>query len=90
LLGLAQGDSPYEVTERLRVSRQSLDNWTYRFRDRSDADRSDRLADAPPSGRPCTARGIIDPLGRVRTVRLMQDETIIRPCPVATAGSASK
>lgn len=62
LLGLAQGDSPCDVAERLRVSRQTLYNWAYRFRDRSASELSDRLADAPRSGRPCTARGVIEPL----------------------------
>jgi transposase len=62
LLGLAQGDSPYEVAEGLRVSRQTLYNWAHRFRDRRGSAPRDRLADAPRSGRPCTARGVIDPL----------------------------
>jgi transposase len=62
LLWRAQGDSPYEVAERLRVSRQTLYNWAYRFRDRSGSELSERLADAPRSGRPCTAQGIIEPL----------------------------
>src|SRR5262245_42263193 len=62
LLWLAQGDSPYDVAERLGVSRQTLYNWAYRFRDRSAADLSDRLADAPRNGRPCTAQGVIEPL----------------------------
>jgi transposase len=62
LLWLAQGDRPYEVAERLRVSRQTLYNWAYRFRDRSGFALSDRLADAPRSGRPCTAQGVIEPL----------------------------
>jgi transposase len=39
-----------------------LYNWAHRFRARSDSDLSERLADAPRSGRPCTAQGIIDPL----------------------------
>lgn len=62
LLWLAQGDSPYEVAERLQVSRQTLYNWAYRFRDRSGFELNDRLADAPRTGRPCTAQGIIEPL----------------------------
>jgi transposase len=62
LLWLAQGDSPDDVADRLRVSRQTLYNWADRFRDRSGSDLSQRLADAPRSGRPCTAQGIIEPL----------------------------
>lgn len=62
LLWLAQGDSPYEVADRLRVSRQTLYNWAHRFRNRSGFDLSARLADAPRTGRPCTAQGVIEPL----------------------------
>jgi transposase len=62
LLWLAQGDRPSDVAERLGVSRQSLYNWADRFHERSAADLRDRLADAPRSGRPCTAQGIIEPL----------------------------
>jgi transposase len=62
LLWLGQGDSPDAVAERLQVRRQTLYNWAYRFRDRSGFELSDRLADAPRSGRPCTAQGVIEPL----------------------------
>ena len=62
LLWLAQGDRPSAVAERLRVSRQTLYNWAYRFRERSGCDCDDRLADAARSGRPCTAQGVIEPL----------------------------
>jgi transposase len=62
LLWLAQGDSPYEVAERVCVSRQTLYNWAYRFRDRAGSDLRARLADAPRSGRPRTARGVLEPL----------------------------
>jgi transposase len=61
LLWLAQGDSPYEVAERLRVSRQTLYNWARRFHDRGGRELRGRLADAPRSGRPCTAQGVIEP-----------------------------
>jgi transposase len=62
LLWLAQGDRPSEVAKRLQVSRQTLYNWAHRFRDRSGCDLGDRLIDAPRSGRPCTAQGVIEPL----------------------------
>lgn len=62
LLWLAQGDHPSEVADRLGVSRQTLYNWARRFHDGDAAHFGDRLADAPRSGRPCTAQGIIEPL----------------------------
>lgn len=62
LLWLDEGDSVEEVAQRLNVSRQSVYNWAWRFFQREDDKLSLRLADAPRSGRPCTAKGIIDPL----------------------------
>jgi transposase len=59
---LAQGDHPSEVADRLGVSRQTLYNWAHRFHDGGQAYFGDHLADAPRSGRPCTAQGIIEPL----------------------------
>jgi transposase len=62
LLWLAQGESPSAVADRLGVRRQTLYNWARRFHDRRGADLGERLDDAPRSGRPVTALGIIDPL----------------------------
>jgi transposase len=62
LLWLDEGDSVDEVAQRLGVSRQSVYNWAWRFSQRNDDSFSLCLADAPRSGRPCTAKGIIDPL----------------------------
>jgi transposase len=62
LLWLAEGRSAEEVAELLRVSRQSVYNWVDRFRQREGFDLRARLLDAPRSGRPPTASGIIDPL----------------------------
>jgi transposase len=62
LLWLDEGDSVEEVAQRLGVSRQSIYNWAWRFFQRDNDDLSLRLADAPRSGRPCTAKGIIDPI----------------------------
>jgi transposase len=62
LLWLARGDRPGDVAARLGVSRQTLYNWAERFRARRDRDPEHRLDDGPRSGRPPTARGVIDPL----------------------------
>jgi transposase len=62
LLWLAQGETPSEVSEVLNVSRQTLYNWVDRFEQRQDRDLISRLDDAPRSGRPPIALGIIDPL----------------------------
>lgn len=59
---LAQGDHPSEVADRLGVSRPTLYNWARRFHDRGPAPFGNRRADAPRSGRPCTAQGISEPL----------------------------
>lgn len=62
LLWLAEGQPVEEVAELLHVSRQSVYNWVDRFRKREGLDLRARLLDAPRSGRPPTASGIIDPL----------------------------
>jgi transposase len=62
LLWLADGRPVAEVAELLRVSRQSVYNWVDRFERRDGQDLRSRLLDAPRSGRPATASGVIDPL----------------------------
>jgi transposase len=62
LLWLDDGDSVEEVAHRLDVCRQSVYNWAARFQQREELTLRARLADAARSGRPCTAKGIIDPL----------------------------
>jgi transposase len=62
LLWLADGESVEQVAELLQVSRQTVYNWTDRFQQREGLDLRARLLDAPRSGRPPTALGIIDPL----------------------------
>src|SRR5215813_8245910 len=62
LLWLADGESVEQVSELLRISRQTVYNWTERIRQREGLDLRARLLDAPRSGRPPTALGIIDPL----------------------------
>src|SRR5262249_16492810 len=62
LLWLHEGRQVIDVADLLQVSRQTVHNWVQSFRDRIDLDLPDRLLDAPRSGRPATALGIIDPL----------------------------
>lgn len=62
LLWLDQGEAAQTIADRLGVSRQTLYNWVARFESRHTADLAARLADAPRSGRPRTAYGVIDPL----------------------------
>ena len=62
LLLLDQGESVAEVAEILLVTRQVVYKWVNWFNERSTLSPADRLLDAPRSGRPLTAKGIIDPL----------------------------
>ena len=62
LLWLEQGEAVQAIADRLGVSRQTLYNWITRFESRRTLDLAARLADAPRSGRPRTAYGVIDPL----------------------------
>jgi transposase len=62
LLGLDEGMSAAEIGELLELSRQTIYNWAEAFRERQDSDLVQRLRDAPRSGRPTTALGIVDPL----------------------------
>lgn len=62
LLWLATGDSVDEVAARLAVSGRTVYNWVDRFQQRCDLEFGQRLADAPRSGRPPIALGVIDPL----------------------------
>lgn len=62
LLWLAAGETPKRIAELLGVSRRTVYYWAQRFQQRQDLDLPDRLADAPRSGRPCTACGVIEPL----------------------------
>ena len=60
LLWLDDGESAQVVAQRLDITRQTVYNWVMRFQMRSDLGISERLLDGPRSGRPRTARGIID------------------------------
>lgn len=62
LLLLDEEERVTDVAEVLRVSRQTIYHWVKRFAAEPAATLSVRLADAPRSGRPVTAQGIIDPL----------------------------
>jgi len=62
LLWLAAGEPPDRIADLLDVSRRTIYYWAERFRERPELDLPDRLADAPRSGRPPTACGVIDPL----------------------------
>ncbi|MBV9458344.1 MAG: helix-turn-helix domain-containing protein [Bradyrhizobium sp.] len=62
LLWLADGRPVAEVADLLLVSRQSVSNRADRFEQREDFELRARLLDAPRSGRPPTASGVIDPL----------------------------
>ena len=62
LLWLAAGQPAERIAEVLGVSRRTVYYWAQRFQERSDLDLAARLADAPRSGRPPTALGVIDPL----------------------------
>jgi len=62
LLLLDEGESVADVAELLHVSRQTVYNLMARFEQRSEHNLTARLADAARSGRPATAKGVIDPL----------------------------
>jgi transposase len=62
LLWLDAGDDVAEIAERSGVVRQTVYYWVATFRARAGSDVIRRLSDAPRSGRPRTALGIIDPL----------------------------
>src|SRR5712691_7806299 len=62
LLWLDGGERVEEIASLLGVTRQGVYKWALRFRTAQDRPIGQRLADAARSGRPRTARGIIDPL----------------------------
>ncbi len=62
LLLLDDGQSAEEIAIALRVSRQSIYNWAWRFQQRGSLSVVERLADGARGGRPLTVKGIVDPL----------------------------
>ena len=61
-LWLDAGESVQEVAARLRVTRQTIDNWAKRFQVHSTLDVPARLAPSHRTGRPRAVHGIIEPL----------------------------
>jgi transposase len=61
LLWLAAGEPVDRIAHLLDVSRRTVYYWAEHFRERAELELPDRLSDAPRSGRPCTAYGVIDP-----------------------------
>jgi len=62
LVWLHEGRPVPRVAALLRVDPRTVYNWVYAFQQRTDLDPVARLRDAPRSGRPPTALGLIDPL----------------------------
>jgi transposase len=62
LLRLDEGESVEEITQRLAVSRRTVYYWVEHVARGEELEGASRLADALRSGRPPTARGIIEPL----------------------------
>ena len=62
LVWLDDGEGVEEVADRLAVSRQTVYNWSNRFKQRDHLPTDGRVADGIRSGRPPTALEIIDPL----------------------------
>ena len=62
LLALHEGLSAGEIADLLDVCRLTVYNWARAFRERRDLKLTQRLVDAPRSGRPVAVIGIIDPL----------------------------
>ena len=62
LLWLDEGASAEEVAELLFVSRAAVYKWVKQFQERSGLAIAARVCEGRRSGRPCTARGVIDPL----------------------------
>jgi transposase len=62
LLLLDEGESVEEVAEQLRVTQRTVYNWAARFEQRDELSIEERVLDSARSGRPVTAKGIIEPL----------------------------
>ena len=70
LLWLSDGDDVYEVADRLLAVPRTIYRWVERFETRGDLPLTDRLADAPRSGRPDTVAQQLDPL-----IKQLMDES---------------
>jgi len=59
---LDEDSSIEDISSMLQVSRQSVYNWLDRMAHNQDQPLAERLRDGDRSGRPCTLKGIIEPL----------------------------
>jgi len=62
LLWLHDGEPLRNIVAHLQVRRQTLYNWVHRFQAQEHVPIRERLRDAPRSGRPPTALGLVDEL----------------------------
>ncbi len=62
VLWLSQGERVQAIADHFQLSRHTIYKWVTRYQQSEESDLCARLADAPRSGRPCTCRGVIDPL----------------------------
>jgi transposase len=62
LIWLSKGDTVSEIADRLHVDRHTIYNWISRYSSKNGNDPDSALVDAKRSGRPPTAKGIIDPI----------------------------
>lgn len=62
MLLLDEGASVEEIAEQLFVPRRTIYDWINRFNQRCDLSIKERVQDAFRSGRPATAKGVIDPV----------------------------
>jgi transposase len=64
LIWLDDGESVATVAHRLRVSRQTIYTWVRHFQQRQASTLTERLQDAPRSGRPASKRAAVQALVR--------------------------
>lgn len=62
LLWLDDGEDVEEVADQLYVSRLTVYKWVRQFKKCHSLDVYERVSDGRHSGRPCTVKGIIDPM----------------------------
>lgn len=62
LLWLDDGEDVEEVADQLYVSRLTIYKWVRHFKQRDRLNLCERVSDGRHSGRPCTVKGIIDPM----------------------------
>jgi transposase len=62
LLWLDDGQDVEDVADQLYVSRLTVYKWVRQFKQRDRLDFCERVSDGRHSGRPCSVKGIIDPM----------------------------